>query len=341
VNNKPDAFSPTIEPASVNPSLRLATALFCALLLISPTVKGADVPPSADITARGLKDVDFPRMREIHPNVFVYEGLHSPLPDGTLINTVSLIVVTSDGVVVVDGQGDIWQTKLMIENIRKLTQQPIVRVVVASDHGDHVGGNAAFSAAYPDVEFFASAVSRSRLSNSVSYSMRIVSDAQSITMGETEIQILNLGRAHTGGDLAVYLPQSQILFLGEIYLRGLFPAMNTAHPTEWVKTIEAAQAMDVSWYIPGHGFIDDEAAMEHDLDGYREALVAVINESERLYAAGLTCESPTNCSATESADWGQYEDWTASGMQAPFAIGRVFQELEGALDGETIAGDQR
>lgn len=316
----------------------LATALACALIVVSPAALSADVPPSADIADRKLEDVDFPRMREIHSGVFVYEGLHSPLPDGTLINTVSLIVVTSDGVMVVDGQGDIWQTKLLIENVRKLTSQPIVHVVVASDHGDHVGGNAAFTAAYPDVQFFSTAVSRGRLPNSASYSVRNVSDAQVLTLGETEIQILNLGRAHTGGDLAVYLPESKVLFLGEIYLRGLFPAMNTAHPTEWVETVQKAQAMDVSWYVPGHGFIDDEAAMKRDLDAFQDALVAVIDESKRLRAAGLTCESPTNCPAVNRADWGRHATLTASDMQAPFAIRRVFMELQGGLDGKAETG---
>jgi hypothetical protein len=40
--------------------------------------------------------------------------------------------------------------------------------------------------------------------------------------------ILFLGRAHTGGDLAVYLPRQKILFLSEIYLNRVFPARAAA-----------------------------------------------------------------------------------------------------------------
>ena len=316
----------------------LIAALACALVSFSSMVRSADAAPSADIADRGLQEVDFPRLKKLGPDVFAYEGLHSPLPSGVVINTVSLIVVSTDGVVVVDGQGDIWQTKLMIENIKKLTSQPITHVVVASDHGDHVGGNAAFKAAYPDVEFIASPVSQRRLSSTDSRPTQTVADERTLRMGETEIQILNLGRAHTGGDLAVYLPQSKVLFLGEIYLRGLFPAMRTAHPTEWISTIEKAQAMDVSWYVPGHGFIDDEAVMARDLEAFRRSIAAVVDESERLHSAGLSCDSPSNCPAASSAAWGQYEGWTASSLQAPFAINRVYREIEGTLDNEAANG---
>jgi 2-keto-3-deoxy-L-rhamnonate aldolase RhmA len=150
-----------------------------------------------------------------------------------------------------------------------------------------------------------------------------------------------LGRAHTGGDLAVYLPESKVLFLGEIYMRGLFPAMRSAYPSEWLDTIKKGQAMDVSWYIPGHGFIDDAASMERDLETYRQSIATVINESQRLHSAGESCESPSACSAADKANWGQYEDWTASNNQAPFAIKRVYQQIEGTLDGAQAPADDR
>jgi glyoxylase-like metal-dependent hydrolase (beta-lactamase superfamily II)/2-keto-3-deoxy-L-rhamnonate aldolase RhmA len=315
----------------------LTSALFSLVSLVSV----ANAFPSADIAARGLQEVDFPRSQELAPGVYAYEGLHSALPDGTVFNTVSLIVVSNDGVMVVDGQGDVWQTKLMINYISDLTTQPIKYVVVASDHGDHVGGNAAFKAAFPDVTFISSPASQLNLSGTSTPPEQTVADERRLTMGETEIHILDLGRAHTGGDLAVYLPDSKVLFLGEIYMRGLFPAMRSAYPGEWLAAIEKAQAMDVSWYIPGHGFIDDAASMERDLETYRQSIAAVIEESERLHAAGVSCESPSACAAADQANWGQYENWTATNNQAPFAIKRVYQQIDGTLDGDKPASDDR
>ena len=305
--------------------------LACALFSLTSFAGAANEFPSADIAIRDLQDVDFPRSQELAPGVYAYEGLHSALPDGTVFNTVSLIVVTSDGVMVVDGQGDVWQTKLMIDFIEGLTTESIKYVVAGSDHVDHVGGNAAFKAAYPDVKFISSPASQLKISNPTIPSNQTVADELQVKMGDTEIQILNLGRAHTGGDLAVYLPESKVLFLGEIYMRGLFPAMRSAYPSEWLDTIEKAQAMDVSWYIPGHGFIDDAASMERDLEAFRQSIASVINESQRLHSAGEQCESTSECAAASKANWGQYQDWVASNNQAPFAIKRVYQEIEGQL----------
>ena len=312
-------------------------ALACALFSFTTLARSADVFPAADIASRDLQVVDFPRFQKIESDVYIYEGLHSALPDGTVFNSVSMIVVTQDGVLVADGQGDVWQTKLMIENIKKLTSQPIKYVVVASDHPDHVGGNAAFMQAYPDVQFISSSVSQKKLSNTDYRPTQVVDNKRTVKMGKTDIQILNLGRAHTGGDLAVYLPETKVLFLGEIYMRGLFPAMRSAYPSEWVDAIEKAQAMDVSWYITGHGFVDDAASMQSFLEDYRHALVAVIAEANRLHAAGIACETPKDCPATAEADWGQYADWTASKNQAPYAINRIYKEIEGTLDAAKAA----
>lgn len=308
----------------------LVATLICALNVPSLALS-ADAVRSADISKRNLKESDFPRWQELAPDVYAYEGLHSPDRDGSIVNTVSLIVVTTDGVTVVDGQGDVPQTKLMIENIRKLTPQPIKYVVIASDHIDHVGGNAAFRDAYPDVVFIASPVSQKTLAQKAHPSMETVSDQRTIRSGATDIQILNLGRAHTGGDLVAYLPESKVMFLGEVYLRDVFPAMRSAYPTEWLATIGKAQAMDVSWYLPGHGFVDDAASMKRDLEEARKAIVYTIAEAKRLHAAGLSCESPAVCPAAQKADWGPYAGWALSNSQAPLAIVKVYQEIEGRL----------
>jgi glyoxylase-like metal-dependent hydrolase (beta-lactamase superfamily II) len=310
--------------------LALPTLLGWAILL-SPAAFGADPPHSADISKRNLKPSDFPRWQKLAPEIYAYEGLHSPDKQGVIVNTVSLIVITDEGVVVVDGQGDVPQTQLMIDNIGKLTSQPIKYVVIASDHGDHVGGNAAFQTAFPEVTFVASPASQRTLDKHPQRPTMTVSDQRSLRLGKTQLEILNLGRAHTGGDLVVWLPESNVLFLGEVYLRGVFPAMRSAYPSEWLATIRRAQTMNAFWYVPGHGFIDEAPLMRRDLEEARRAIVYVIDEAKRLRIAGHACESAANCPAAQSANWGPYADWALRSSQAPLAIWKVYQELDGKL----------
>jgi len=307
-----------------------AFALCCALALPSISM-GQDAGESADIAARHLEPADFPRWQQLVPGVYAYEGLHSPDKQGVIVNTVSLIVVTDDGVVVADGQGDLEQTRLMIRNIRQWTAQPIKHVVIASDHTDHVGGNAAFREAFPDVQFIASPVSQQRLAKSSTPATVSVSEQRSLRLGGVKIEILNLGRAHTGGDLVVWLPDSNVLFLGEVYLRGVFPAMRSAYPREWLATIRKAQSMNADWYVPGHGFVDEAADLRRDLEQSRRALGYVIEEAERLHAAGHACAAANDCPALAHADWGPLQGWALRESQAPLAIWKVYQELEGAL----------
>ncbi|HWV35324.1 MAG TPA: MBL fold metallo-hydrolase [Thermomicrobiales bacterium] len=311
--------------------LHLVLASIACSLAWSPAVLGADPVPSGDIAKRGLQKRDFPLFKELTPGVYAFTGTLGPLNGTTTITTVSLVVVTTEGVVVVDGQNDVPQTEAMIGLIKKLTPQPIKYVVVASDHGDHVNGNAAFKAAFPDVVFLASPVSQGRLAKTDHPPTQAVEGSRTIRLGNTDIQILSLGRAHTGGDLLAYLPQSKVLFMSEIYLHHVFPALTSGYPTEWTEVIKKAQAMDVSWYVAGHGFIDDAATMKRDLQKSLDALEYVIAEGKRLHAAGEPCESRTNCPAVQKAAWGRYGDLTLREMQAPIALSKVYEEIEGRL----------
>jgi cyclase len=309
----------------------VAGALTGALLLPSLSWSAEPVR-TADIAKRDLKAAAFPRWKQLVPNVYAYEDLLAAGP-GVTITTNSLIVVTTDGVVVVDGQDDAARGQALVDSIKKITPQPIKYMVIASDHVDHVGGNPVIKAAYPNIVFISSPASLKTLTEAKRENLpsETVADKRTLKVGATDIQILNLGRGHTGGDLAVYLPESKVLFLSELYLHHVFPAMITAYPSEWVATLKKAQAMDVSWFVAGHGFIDDMATMKADLNESIKATELVISEAKRLRAAGLVCETEKNCPAALQAKWGAYSDMTLLGSQAPRALARVYMEMDGKL----------
>ena len=114
--------------------------------------------------------------------------------------------------------------------------------------------------------------------------------------------------------------------MSEAYLNRVFPAMRSAYPSEWVAMIEAAQALDVDTYVPGHGFVDSPEVLAEELETYRQALARVIAEAGRLHAAGLSLEN-----AVEQADFGELETWSLRSSQASRALGRVYMELDGEL----------
>jgi glyoxylase-like metal-dependent hydrolase (beta-lactamase superfamily II) len=278
----------------------------------------APVIRTGDPYKRGYADADFPRVQRLADGVYSYEQLRSA---GTeRFTTVSLFIVTTAGVVVADGQGSVAETQRLIAEIARITPQPIAHVVIGSDHGDHTAGNRAFPAG---VKYYVHPTSQAILSIP---GAELVSDRTAVRVGQTEIEIRFLGRAHTGGDLSVYLPKEKILFMSEAYLNRIFPAMRSAYPSEWVGAIEKAQAMDVNTYVPGHGFVDSPAILKEELETFRRALVQVIAEARRLRAAGLDADT-----AAAQAKFGELESWSLRSSQGATAIRRVYLELEGKL----------
>ena len=277
---------------------------------------------TADPFARGYAVDDFPRVQELAPGVYAYEQLRSAGDER--FTTVSMFVVTDEGVLVADGQGSPEETRRLVETIGGITDQPVTHVVVCSDHGDHTAGNSEFPA---DARFYAHPTSRAALESAAGVvPEEIVETSRSLTLGGTEVRILFLGRAHTGGDLVVHLPKEKILFMSEAYLHRVFPAMRSAFPSEWIAMIEAAQAIDADVYVPGHGFVDSPAVLKAELEVFRQAVAQVVAEATRLHAAGLTLEE-----AVEQAEFGELETWSLRSSQAPRAIGRVYMELDGEL----------
>lgn len=286
---------------------------------------------TADPYARGYSDDDFPRVQELAPGVYAYEQLRSAGEEK--FTTVSMFVVTGDGVIVADGQGSVEETARLIEHIGAITDEPIRTVVVASDHGDHTGGNSAFG---DEVNFIAHptsaraletmAANRREGSPEVRLATETVDDSMVIEMGSKEVHVLFLGRAHTGGDLVVYLPAEKVLFMSEAYLHRVFPAMRSAFPSEWVAMIEVAQSMDVDTYVPGHGFVDHPSVLKDELEVYQGALRRVIGEARRWHEEGFDL-----LDAQASSTFGDLETWTLRSSQGDRALQQVYAEIDGEL----------
>lgn len=311
-------------------SLRLFVPLACLLIYpvhdLARAQQTTPVVRTADPAKRGFKDSDFPRLVKVTDNVYTYEDWHSGAEKFT---TTNLIVVTPEGVLVADAQGSAAQTQGLVTAIAKLTPAPIKFVVIASDHGDHTAGNQALPQGvhyliHPTSKAILDAASANPRGNAwkLPADAELVSDRKTITLGGELIEILFLGRAHTGGDLSVYLPKQKVLFLSETFLNRVFPAMRSAYPTEWLAAVDKAIGMNATINIAGHGFTEDGPVSREELRAYRQALAAVIAEATRLFKAGVPVED-----AVKQAQWGEYAAWTLSSSQGPIAVRKVYEEL--------------
>jgi glyoxylase-like metal-dependent hydrolase (beta-lactamase superfamily II) len=285
-----------------------------ALLLFSLFIQ--DPIRTGDVALRGLKASDFPRVTRLADNVYTFEQID---PTKRTVTVNNLIVITSGGVLIAESQGTADNVQRLVAEVAKLTPQPIKYVVVGSEHGDHTGGIAAFPAG---VVYLAHPFSAPRIKQPT----EPVTDRRTMVLGGTEIDVLFLGRAHTGGDLEVYLPKEKILFMSEVFSNRIFPSMANGYPTEWVQALKKAEQMDVSYFVPAHGFVDSAAVMREEERNYRLALERVIAEATRLHGNGTSIEN-----ATAAARFEPFDGWTRAANNASGALKRVYMELDGQL----------
>jgi glyoxylase-like metal-dependent hydrolase (beta-lactamase superfamily II) len=324
--------------------IRLST-LVCVLGALALGAPGPGQPRTAFPEKRGLKASDFPRVVRLAENVYGYEELRNPG-----MTTVSLFVVGRDGVLLADGQGSVEATRKLLDAIERTAGKPVRWYVVGSDHGDHTAGNAVLPSG---VTFIVHPTSRAQLERDRAAAEKARADAAAkkegasapaarapvivppvamrgdtevIDVGGIEVRVRFLGRAHTGGDLMVHLPQQKILFMSEAFLNRVFPAMRSAYPSEWVEMLDRALTLDVDRFVPGHGFIEEPKASREELVEYQRALRHVIAEVRRLHALGLSPDE-----ARKRADWGPYRDWMLADQQDVIAIRKVYEEIEGRL----------
>ena len=290
--------------------------LFALALLAVAGLASVDAQVrTADPIKRGLSRAEFPRTIKITDSVYGYEDFHS-----AGMTTVSLFVVGTDGVLLADGQGSPAATRKLLDAIATVTSKPVKWYIVGSDHGDHTAGNSVLP---KDIKYIVSKASKAQIKLDAP---AMTSDKEVINVGGIEVQAIHAGRAHTGGDLLVYLPKQKILFMSEVYLNRVFPAMRSAYPTEWVSVIDKALAMDVDRFVPGHGFIEEPKVSREELVEYQKALRAVIAEVTRLHKLGLSADD-----AVKQANWGPLKDWFLADQQGPIAVRKVYEEIAGKL----------
>ena len=70
--------------------------------------------------------------------------------------------------------------------------------------------------------------------------------------GQREIQLLFLGRGHTGGDTVVFLPKERIVSTGDL-MDSQIPFLADGIFDEWITTLDALKALDFGVVLPGHG----------------------------------------------------------------------------------------
>jgi cyclase len=100
------------------------------------------------------------------------------------------------------------------------------------------------------------------------------------------VEILWLGRAHTEGDVFVYLPKEKLIATGDA-LHGWTPFMGDSYPYDWIQTLDKAERLDFDVAVGGHGDVMHGKAM---FELWKQYFRDLMDETAAAYADGATLD---------------------------------------------------
>jgi glyoxylase-like metal-dependent hydrolase (beta-lactamase superfamily II) len=233
----------------------------------------------------------------IAPGTFLVEGQAVPnrQPDCN-----SILIEAPRGLIVFDTGRHPEHVQQLLDFAR-LQSRPIAAIINSHWHLDHVGGNPALRAVYPDIEVYASdAINAARTGFLADYRAKLVTEIATAkqpdalaamraemalidagaALGPTKIltasgpikvagrplQVHLESRAVTAGDVWVFDPQTRMLLAGDLVTLPA-PFFESACPARWRASLAHLEKVRFDWLVPGHG-----APMRHpQFTAYRTA----------------------------------------------------------------------
>ncbi len=238
-------------------------------------------------------------LTKIADGVFSYVDEKKPTPE-TSFGANAGIIVGKDGIVVIDTLISAKEAQRFIRDIRAVSDKPIRYVVNTHDHLDHVLGNSEFvklgatiiaqtdtkaailknGAALLQRAKYYGLSDEAMSGTTVAAPSLTFSDAMEIDLGDKKIELLHTGPSHTAGSSIVYIPDSRVLFAGDVLFTNYHPNMRDGDIQGWVKVLDRILSMDVVSIVPGHGPL----STKKDIQDMKEYLLIFDAKAKELAA---------------------------------------------------------
>ncbi|MFQ5879818.1 MAG: MBL fold metallo-hydrolase [Dehalococcoidia bacterium] len=255
------------------------------------------------------------------------------------------VIVGPDGAMAIDALMVPSMARAFLAEIKRVTSVPVQHLVNTHHHGDHVYGNETIGACHiishtycrqemertgiPTEEAMAEIERvmrtpwirpqwrRELLQTKLALPTITFEDRMVLHYGDTVIELLYLGVAHTYGDVVAYLPQHRLLFAGDLAFYYVTPLALQGHVSGWIRVIDRINALDIETIVPGHGPI----GAKKELAQMRDYLALLRREARRCYRQGMDVEE-----AARSIRVGRFDRWVNPERLAP-NVQRLYQEF--------------
>ncbi|MFE7117915.1 MBL fold metallo-hydrolase [Streptomyces sp. NPDC057654] len=284
-------------------------------------------------------------LHEIAPDTYAYLQ-----PDGSWGWSNAGLIVSGDQGLLVDTLFTVPLTRDMLDTVaRTLPGVTIGALVNSHCDGDHWWGNQLL----PDAEIIASEAAATEMRQDhlhevlsaptapgaaplpgVVERMRRTFDFGGITptpptrtfsgelelkVGERTVRLIEVGPAHTAGDVLVHVPDSGVLFTGDMLFIGGHPVIHSGPAQNWIAACDLMLGLDVGTIVPGHGPVIGKS----EVRDFRDYLERVRDHAVRTHRAGIPAVR-----AAQEMDLDGFAHWDDP-ERLVLNIGAIHRELNG------------
>ena len=215
----------------------------------------------------------------------VWAAIDNPAAKAAQSGANAGFVIGDDGVLVVDTFQRTEAAQQLLDAIREKTKLPIRFVVNTHYHIDHVMGNNIFANAGAIVlaqdnvrawertdnkKFFGAKITpeQAQMVESLGLPSITYRDGITVYLGARQVFIHSFP-GHTGGDTAVFIPDANVVFLGDLFWDHTLPNLIDASTKPLIETLDLAiQHHPEAAFVPGHG----EVGRVQDVKDFRNYL---------------------------------------------------------------------
>ncbi len=258
------------------------------------------------------------------------------------------VIVGRDGVVVVDAQATPAMAAEVQAKIATVTDKKVTQIVLTHYHAVRVLG----ASGYPAHNIICSDVTRDLITErgqqdmdseigrfprlfrgqagipGLTWPTHVFHQKMSLALGDREAQIIHVGRSHTAGDTAVWMPDEKVLFAGDIVEFGATPYCGDAHFADWPATLQRLRDLGAEKMVPGRGRALLNA---HDVREGLDGTEAFVTTLFRLVKEGVAKRMPLGelYHETLAAMRPQFGHWVIFDHCMPFNVSRAYDEASG------------
>ena len=123
-------------------------------------------------------------------------------------------------------------------------------------------------------------------------------------VGDKIVELIEVGPAHTNGDVLVHVPSDKVVFTGDILFIEGHPILWAGPVKNWINACDRIISMEVDFVVPGHGPVTDNRGVK----AVKDYLIYIDTESRKRFESGMSAlEAAKEIDLDLFSTWGDEE----------------------------------